>query len=123
MAKPPRQIIGYIKNPETYDALTLETALRAEIENSTGSLTASDEVLVGTILLLMDSFLEAQAKIAVEGMMTQYSSGVAPSGWYRVRTESIDKIVKIMGELGLVARGRPKKQNKATEVDELFAAA
>jgi hypothetical protein len=121
MAKPPRQIIGYIKNPETYDALTLETALRAEIENSTGSLTASDEVLVGTILLLMDSFLEAQAKIEVEGMMTQYSSGVAPSGWYRVRTESIDKIVKIMGELGLVARGRPKKQNKATEVDELFA--
>ena len=121
MAKPPRQIIGYIKNPETYDALTLETARRAEIENSTGSLTASDEVLVGTILLLMDSFLEAQAKIEVEGMMTQYSSGVAPSGWYRVRTESIDKIVKIMGELGLVARGRPKKQNKATEVDELFA--
>ncbi len=123
MAKPPRQIIGYIKNPETYDALMLETALRAEIENSTGSLTASDEVLVGTILLLMESFLEAQARIAVEGMMTEYSSGVAPSGWYRVRTESIDKIVKIMGELGLVARGRPKKQNKATEVDELFAAA
>ena len=32
-----------------------------------------------------------------------------------------DKAVKILAELGLVARGRPKLKNKVSEVDELFA--
>jgi hypothetical protein len=34
-----------------------------------------------------------------------------------------DKAIKILAELGLVARGRPKIANKVTDVDELFATA
>jgi len=35
----------------------------------------------------------------------------------------MDKAIKILAELALVARGRPKIKNKVSEVDELFATA
>jgi len=54
------------------------------------------------------------------GLTTQYNSGTATSPWYKIRTEMADKAIKILGELGLVARGRPKLNNKVTTVDELF---
>jgi hypothetical protein len=34
-----------------------------------------------------------------------------------------DKAIKILAELGLVARGRPKLSKKASDIDELFATA
>lgn len=123
MRKPPRQIIGYLKNPETWDANAFETAIRNEVENSTGALTASDEVLVGSLVILMDQMINAHVMLQEHGPIQQYSSGTAPSAWYKIRTESLDKIIKVLAELALVARGRPKKQNKASEVDELFATA
>ena len=48
---------------------------------------------------------------------------MATSPWTKIRNECTDKIIKILGELALVARGRPKKVNKPTEVDELFSVA
>lgn len=123
MRKPPRQIIGYLKDPTTWDAVAFETAIRNEIENSTGALTASDEVLVGSLIFLMETMLDAHTRILEEGPTAQYASGIASSAFYKIRTESLDKIIKVLAELALVARGRPKKQNKPTEVDELFASA
>lgn len=123
MRKAPRQIIGFIKDPSTWDAVSFETAIRTEIEDSTGTLTASDEVLLGSLIFLMETLLDAHTHILEDGPTQQYASGLSTSAYYKIRTESLDKIVKVLAELALVARGRPKKQNKPTEVDELFASA
>lgn len=118
--KPPRQIIGYVRDPDSYDPLAFETAIRAEVETTTGATTASDELLISALCIQMEAMLEAHTNILRDGPLAQYGPGVTTSPWTKIRNESIDKIIKILGELGLVARGRPKKQNKATEVDELF---
>ena len=119
--KPPRQIIGYLKDPSTWDAVAFETAIRNEVENTTGDLTASDEVLIGSLVIVMATMLDAHVNVLAHTPIQQYSSGTAPSAWYKIRTESLDKIIKVLAELALVARGRPKKNNKPTEIDELFA--
>lgn len=121
--KPPRQIIGFFKDPASWDATMFETLIRDELENVYGSISASDETLVASMLVTMESLMTAQQHINEEGYISQYAAGVGTSGWVKLRNESIDKIIKILGELGLVARGRPKKVNKATAVDELFATA
>jgi phage terminase small subunit len=93
------------------------------LENTYGAISASDETLIASMIVIMDSLTEAQRHINEEGYITQYAAGVGTTGWVKLRNESIDKLIKILGELGLVARGRPKKVNKPTEIDELFAAA
>jgi len=123
MKKAPKQIINYVKHPETWDALVFETQIRNEIENSTGALTASDELLVGVLVMTMETLIEAQNNIAETGHIHYYNAGPAASPWYKIRTESLDKSIKILAELGLVARGRPKKTSAPTEIDELFASA
>lgn len=123
MKKPPRQIIDSIKNPESWDSKIFETAIRDEVEGNTGNLTASDEVLIGTLIIVMETLIQAQIKIQELGPIYAYNSGDATSAWYKIRTESLDKVIKILAELALVARGRPKKTNKISDVDELFAAA
>ena len=100
-----------------------ETLIRDELENTYGSISSSDETLLASMIVTMESMMEAQRHINEEGYITQYAAGVGTTGWVKLRNESIDKIIKILGELGLVARGRPKKVNKATAVDELFASA
>lgn len=120
---PPRPIVGYFKDPNTWNRLEFETLIRAELESVYGAVSSSDEALLGNLIVLMDSLMESQLRINEEGYVSQYAAGVGTSGWVKLRNESIDKIIKIFGELGLVARGRPKKQNKASEVDELFATA
>lgn len=123
MRKPPRQIIGFFTEPETWDAKIFETLIRDELENTYGSISASDETLMASMIITMESLIESQQRIKAEGYVTTYAAGVGTSGWVKLRNESIDKIIKILGELGLVARGRPKKVNKPTEVDELFTVA
>ncbi len=121
MAKKPRHILRYLEDPNTWDKSAFETAIRAEVEASTGALTASDELLIGALVITVDSLLTAEINIREMGHTYQYNAGEAASPWYKIRTEMADKAVKILAELGLVARGRPKLKNKVSEVDELFA--
>jgi hypothetical protein len=123
MAKKPRHILGYLNDPSTWDRAAFETAIRAEVEASTGTLTASDELLVGALVITVDSMLTAEINIRIEGHTSVYTSGNATSPWYKIRTEMADKAVKMLAELGLVARGRPKLKAKVSDVDELFATA
>ena len=123
MSKKNRYILGYLNDPNTWDRAAFETAIRAEVEASTGALTASDELLIGSLVLTVDSLLTAEINIREQGLLYQYNSGEASSPWYKIRTEMADKAIKILAELGLVARGRPKLKNKVSEVDELFASA
>ena len=123
MAKKPRHILGYLNDPNTWDREAFETAIRAEVEASTGTLTASDELLVGSLVLTVDSLLTAEINIRADGHLYQYNSGEAASPWYKIRTEMADKAIKMLAELGLVARGRPKLKAKVSDVDELFATA
>lgn len=123
MAKKPRHILQYLEDPNTWDKNAFETAIRNEVESSTGALTASDELLIGTLTLTVDSLLTAHINISQMGHLYQYNSGEAASPWYKIRTEMADKAIKILAELGLVARGRPKLTAKVSDVDELFATA
>lgn len=123
MAKKPRHILGYLNDPNSWSREAFETAIRAEVESSTGALTASDELLIGTLVITVDSLLTAEINIREQGHTFNYNSGEATGPWYKIRTEMADKAVKILAELGLVARGRPKITNKVTDVDELFATA
>ena len=121
MAKKPRHILRYLEDPNTWDKAAFETAIRAEVEGSTGALTASDELLIGTLVLTVDSLLTAEINIKEMGHVTVYGNNEGVTAWYKIRTEMADKAIKILAELGLVARGRPKLKNKVSEVDELFA--
>ena len=123
MRTPPRQIIGFIRNPSTWNAQAFETAIRNDVENSTGNITAADEMLIGSLVIVTETMITAHSNIMEMGPIYSYHSGDAPSPWYKIRTESLDKAIKILAELALVARGRPKKSNKTSDVDELFATA
>ena len=123
LKKAPKNIIHYILNPDDWDAKMFETKIRSEVEASTGALTASDETLLGMLVMTMDSLITAEKTIKAQGHIEHYNSGPATSPYYKIRVESLDKAIKILAELGLVARGRPKKTNVPTEIDELFASA
>jgi hypothetical protein len=123
MRAAPRQIIEFIRNPAAWDAKAFETAIRNEVENNTGNITASDELLIGLLVMVVETMITANLQIIDNGPIYEYNSGDAPSPWYKIRTESLDKAIKILAELALVARGRPKKSNKVSDVDELFATA
>jgi hypothetical protein len=120
MTKKPRHILGYINDPTTWDRAAFETAIRAEVEASTGTLTASDELLVGALVMSVDSLITAEINIREQGHTFVYNAGEATGPWYKIRTEMADKAVKLLAELGLVARGRPKLKSKVSDVDELF---
>jgi hypothetical protein len=123
MKKAPKQIIAFLRKPETWNADVFETAIRNEVEGSTGALTASDELLVGSLVMVMDTLMASHLLLQETGAIYHYNSGDAPSPHYKIRTECLDKAIKILAELALVARGRPKLKAKVSEVDELFATA
>ena len=123
MRKAPKQIIAFLRKPETWNADIFETAIRNEVEGSTGALTASDELLVGSLVIVMDTMIASHLSLQETGAIYHYNSGDAPSPHYKIRTECLDKAIKILAELALVARGRPKLKSKVSEVDELFATA
>ena len=125
MAKvvPPPSIIRVIQNPETWNPTVFESLIRNDLENSSGPLAASDELLVALLVMTMDSLVEAHVKIMENGPLYMYNSGEATSPWIKIRTECLDKIVKLMTELSLVTRSRAKSTAKPTSVDELFASA
>lgn len=91
------------------------------MELNTGPLTASDELLIGMVVTYTESFVYAHERLVDVGHVQAYSTGATISPWYKIRTECLDKIIKVMAELALVARGRPKLSSKVNDVDELFA--
>jgi len=121
--KKSRHILKYLEDPNTWDKQAFETAIRAEVESGTGALTASDELLIGTLIMTVESMLTAQINLLEAGHVTVYGNNEGVTAWYKVRTEMADKAIKILAELGLVARGRPKLKNKSSDIDELFATA
>jgi hypothetical protein len=120
MKKAPKNIINYIRKPDLWNPQMFETQIRNEVEASTGALTASDETLIGLLVMTMDSLVKSEQVIQQTGHIEHYNSGPATSPYYKIRTESLDKAIKILAELGLVARGRPKKTSVPSDIDELF---
>lgn len=112
-----------MRDPSKWDERVFETSIRNEVENNTGNVTASDELLIGSLVMTIETLVQANLQVQESGPIYHYNSGDAPSPWYKIRTESLDKAIKILAELALVARGRPKKSNKVSDVDELFASA
>lgn len=112
-----------MRDPNKWDEKAFETSIRNEVENNTGNITASDELLIGSLVMTVDTLVQANLQVQENGPIYHYNSGDAASAWYKIRTESLDKAIKILAELALVARGRPKKSNKVSDVDELFASA
>lgn len=123
MRKPPRQLIKILQEPDTWNPAVFETAMRNDVENSTGPLCASDELLISCLVMTVGNLVEAHQKVAELGATYKFSTGQAPSAWHKIRYESLDKSIKILGELALVARGRPKMAARPANVDELFATA
>lgn len=119
----PPSIIRVIKNPETWNPTVFETLIRNDIENSSGPLCASDELLVALLVMTMESLIQAHMMVMENGPLYMYNSGEATSPWIKIRTECLDKVIKIMTELSLVTRFRAKSAAKPTSVDELFATA
>jgi hypothetical protein len=72
------------------------------------------------LVMTMQSLIDAEKVIQTQGMIEHYNSGPATSPYYKIRTECLDKAIKILAELALVARGRPKKTSTPTAIDELF---
>jgi hypothetical protein len=123
MKKAPKQIINFVRDPSTWDANAFETAIRNEVEGSTGALTASDQLLIGSLVMVVETMVQSQLALGDSGPIFHYPAGDAPSPHYKIRNECLDKSIKILAELALVARGRPKLKSKVSEVDELFATA
>ena len=123
MKKAPKQIINFVRDPTTWDANAFETAIRNEVEGSTGALTASDQLLIGGLVVVVETMVSSQLALMEKGVIYHYHAGEAASAHYKIRTECLDKAIKILAELALVARGRPKLKAKVSEVDELFATA
>jgi phage terminase small subunit len=118
--QPPRQIIGYLKNPATWNALAFETLMRDQLEKMNGEIHASDEILLGTLLIQMESLLAAHTQVTENGQTSVYNSGTATSPFVKIRNDAMDKIFKILIELALVAKSRTNKPKTKTEIDALF---
>ncbi len=116
MRKAPKQILAFINKPETYDRKTFETAIRNELELVKGEMTASEELMVGMLVMTVDTLIDAQLNLLETGIVHQYNAGPSMSPYLKIRTECLDKSVKIIKELGIL--GKTNKQ--PSEVDELF---
>jgi hypothetical protein len=116
MKKAPKQILSFLEKPETYDHKTFQTAIRNELELVKGEITASEELLIGMLVMTVNTLIDAQLNLQETGIVHQYNAGPSMSPYLKIRTECLDKSVKIIKELGIV--GKTNKQ--PSEVDELF---
>ena len=83
----PPSIIRVIKIPETWNPTVFETLIRNDIENSSGPLCASDELLVALLVMTMESLIQAHMMVMENGPLYMYNSGEATSPWIKIRTE------------------------------------
>ena len=118
--KPPRQILQYMREPQTWNSLAFETAIRNELELTHGTLQASDELLLGSLIVQVEAMLDAIRNIEELGQLTAFNSGISVSPWVKIRNESMDKIVRLLNQLAITAKNRTKHNSTTTEVDELF---
>ena len=118
-----RHIIEYLKNPSTWDSKAFETSMRQEVETLRGDINATDELLIGSLILTVDALVSAQSNILELGLLYEYNSGSATSPWYKIRTEMIDKSIKLLTELSLTSKLRTPTKQKISEIDELFESA
>jgi phage terminase small subunit len=116
-------IINYLKDPSTWDAIAFETAIRADVEAAKGELNPTDQLMVGMLVMEMETLISALSNLGETGLLYAYNSGDAPNPWLKIRNEAFDKVMKAIIELGLVAKNRPKTKPKTSAVDELFATA
>jgi phage terminase small subunit len=116
-------IINYLKDPATWDAIAFETAIRADVEAAKGELNPTDQLIIGLLVMEMETLIAAMIQMQSTDMIFSYASGDAPSPWIKIRNEAFDKVMKAIIELGLVAKNRPKTKPKTSAVDELFATA
>jgi hypothetical protein len=121
--KPPRSIIGFLRDPSTYDHLAFETLIRAQLEAMNGEVCASDELLLGALLIQVESMLDAHTQVTELGQTSIYNSGTSTSPWVKIRNDAMDKIFKILIELALVAKVRKGQPVKKADIDALFEAA
>lgn len=119
----PPSIIKVVQNPDSWDANVFESLIRTDLENANGGITSSDELLISLLVMSMQTLIDAELKLRTEGLIYEYNAGEAPGAWLKIRTESLDKIIKLMTELSLNTRIRNKVKPKPTAVDELFATA
>jgi hypothetical protein len=115
--KAPKQVLEYLDKPETFDRKTFETAIRNEVEVVRGELSPTESLLVGMLVMTVETLMQAQQTIKAEGYIYHYNAGEAISAHMKVRTECLDKVVKLLRELDILTR----TSKKASEVDELFA--
>ena len=118
MKKAPKQILSFLEKPETYDHKTFQTAIRNELELVKGEITASEELLIGMLVMTVQTLLDAHCVVSDEGYIYKYNAGEAVSAHMKVRTECLDKCIKIMRELDIA-----KVKKLTSDVDELFATA
>jgi hypothetical protein len=118
MKKAPKQIMGYIDNPSTWDKKAFETAIRNEVELSSGELSPTQELLIGMLVMTVQTLLDAHCVVSDEGYIYKYNAGEAVSAHMKVRTECLDKCIKIMRELDIA-----KVKKLTSDVDELFTTA
>lgn len=117
MKKAPKQIMGYLEDPSSWDRKAFETAVRQELETHKGELTASDELMLGMLVMTVQTLLDSHCTVKSEGYIYHYNAGESVSPHMKVRTECLDKAIKILKELDVLG----KVSKKPSEVDELFA--
>ena len=115
--KAPKQILEYLEKPDTFDRKTFETAMRNEVETVRGQLSAAESLLVGMLVMTVETLIEAHRIILESGYTTKYHAGEGTSAHFKVRTECLDKVVKLLRELDILKR----TAKKSNEVDELFS--
>lgn len=119
MKKAPKIIMGFLEDTSTWDRTVFETLIRQEVETLKGELTPSDELMLGMLVMTVETLIQAHAAVQDSGYIYHYNAGEAVSAHMKVRTECLDKCVKILKEMDIMS----KSVKKPTEVDELFASA
>lgn len=119
MKKAPKIIMGFLEDPSTWDRTVFETLVRQEVETIKGELTPTDELMLGMLVMTVETMMQAHETIQHSGYIYHYNAGEAVSAHMKVRTECLDKCVKILKEMDIMS----KSVKKPTEIDELFASA
>jgi len=67
----------------------------------------------------IDSYVDCNRHIAVEGLVSHYNDGktLGPSPYVAIRKETLKQIIVLMNELGLTPKGRLKRMDTVETTD------